>query len=87
MELRSGNVYLYISPEQVAHQKYQNELNRKFICWKNRIASILFNTCGVEVDDLPDEPYYDMFCENMTDVQVFYKLYREHILPFESCNY
>lgn len=87
MELRSGNVYIYLNSEKLAHLKYQNELNRKFICWKNRISDMLHNVCNVHIDDLPDEPYYDMFCENITEVQVFYKLYREHILPYEPCNY
>ena len=87
MELRSGNVYLYTNPSQIAHRKYENELRRKFICWKNRISNMLHNVCNIHIDDLPDEPYYDMFCENITEVQVFYKLYREHILPYEPCNY
>ena len=81
MELRSGKI---ICSDNIlrAHQKYQDELDKKFFFWKSEIDEMFFQYTGYHLDDVPDEPYYDMFVENVTSIQVFYKLYSEHILPF-----
>ena len=81
MELRSGKI-IYSDNIISSHQKYQDELNKKFFFWKSEIDEMFFRYTGYHLDDMPDEPYYDMFVENVTPIQVFYKLYSEHILPF-----
>ena len=71
MYLRSGNNYNVETDEQ-----YEVRLRQEFTVWKNQIATVIFHEQHLNLEDIPDEPYWDCFVEGVSVQQMYNHILR-----------
>ena len=71
MHLRSGNNYTVETDEE-----YEQRLRDEFTVWKNQIATVIFHELHLNLEDIPDEPYWDCFVEGVSVQQMYNHILR-----------